>query len=248
MGFFSFRRRPHSAADDRLGLLRMALDRAQIRYPEKSPERVLSSLPPAAAPAQQIRIDSESFRFPLAGPVRIALVEGKFRADKDMRESTADDLDWLQSYDPDALVAPLDIALSLADRRQRGLFDLPNLKTAIVVLTSFATTPLADHHRDLLWKAFGVPIFEQLRGWGGTILARECEVHDGLHIEETAAILQLHEEELLVTELATVGEPIIRARTGLTGEIAARLCECGATTPRLRNISKVHSKAARAAA
>lgn len=231
----------------------MALDRAKIRYSETSPERALSSLPPAPPPAQRIRIDSESFRFPLAGPVRIALLEGTFRVDRNkydnaMREFTPDDLNWLQSYAPEALVAPLDLALSLADRRRRGRFDLPSLKTAIVVLTSFESTPLADHQRDLLWKAFGVPIFEQLRGWDGAVLARECEVHDGLHIDDTTAIFQLHEQELLVTELGTAGEPIIRTRTGFTGEIATGLCECGAETPRLRQVSMVCSRAALAAA
>lgn len=253
MSFFSFRRRPHLSADDRLGRLRLALDRAKIRYSETSPERALGSLPPAPPPAQTTRIDAESFRFPLAGPVRLALLEGTFRPDKDMREFTADDLNWLQSYAPEALVAPLDLALSLADRRRRGRFDLPSLKTAIVVLTSFDSTPLADRHRDLLWQAFGVPVFEQLRGWDGAVLARECEVHDGLHIDDRTAIFQLYEQELLVTELGAVGEPIIRTQTGLTGEIATGLCECGAETPRLRRVSPVrsgalHSRAALAAA
>ncbi len=206
------------------------------------------SVSPATPPLRTMRVQAQHFRFPLSGTGRIALLEPGFHADRNMREFDPDDVVWIHSYAPEALVAPLDPALSLADRKTRGLFALPSLRTAIVVLTSLDDSPLADRHRDLLWRAFGVPIFEQLRGWDGTIIARECEVHDGLHIDESAAILQLHEDELLVTQFAASGDPIIRARTGLTGEIVAGLCECGAETPRLRGLAPVRVKAAIAAA
>jgi len=110
-----------------------------------------------------------------------------------------------------------------------------------VVLTSLGDSPLEDHHRELLWRAFRVPVFEQLRGWDGAILARECEVHDGLHIEDAAVILHLHAEELLATQLTAFTEPIVRARTGLTGDIATAQCECGAETPRLRNLASLRA-------
>lgn len=223
------------------------LDRAKIAY-LGSPELALTSLPPAVPPLRRLRIQAQQFCFPLSGPVRIALLEAGFHADRNIREFNPDDVVWIRSYAPEALVAPLDIALSLADRKTRGLFDFPSLRTALVVLTSLADSPLADHHRDLLWRAFGVPVFEQLRGWDGAIVARECEVHDGLHVDESAAILQLHGDELLATQFAAPGDPIIRARTGLTGEIVTGPCECGAETPRLRGLAAVRVKAAIAAA
>ena len=181
---------------------------------------------------------ADALRFPLAGPVRIALLEGSFRAGNHMRQFGADDLEWLRSYAPDALVTPLDLALSLADWKRLGRFDLPTLTTAIVVLSSLDHSTLSWRQRDLLWRAFGVPIFEQLRGWEGTVIARECEVHDGLHIDESAPAVELRKGELLVTH----------ARTGLTGEIVRGLCECGAETPRLRNINVLNPKATAAAA
>jgi hypothetical protein len=180
----------------------------------------------------------DALRFPLAGPVRIALLEGNFRAANNMRQFGAHDLEWLRSYAPDALVAPLELALSLADWKRLGRFDLPSLTTAIVVLSSVDHSPLSWRQRDLLWRAFGVPVFEQLRGWEGAIIARECEVHDGLHIDEAAVAVELRRGELLVTH----------ARTGLTGEIVRGLCECGAETPRLRNINVLSPKATVAAA
>ncbi len=240
--------------DARLGQLRKLLDEARIEYRRDAPDVALRALPAAEAPENPPRAQAQQFSFPLTIPARVALLEGGFRAGRNVREFDADDtlcaedMAWLHSYAPEVLVLALGPALSLADRKNRGLFDLPSLKTAIVVLTSLADSALADHHRDLLWQAFGVPVFEQLRGWDGTVIAKECEVHDGLHIDEAAAILHLHEDELLATQLTAPGKPIIRARTGLTGEIATGRCECGAETPRLRNLVQVRVKASVAAA
>ncbi len=123
----------------------------------------------------------------------------------------------LHSYAPEALVAPLDLALSLSDQKSRGLIDLHSLNVAIVVLTSLDDSPLTDDHRDLLWRAFGVPMFEQLRGWDGTVIARECEVHDGLHIDGSVEGLDL------------------------PGQIVSECCECGRETPRLKSFAPAYS-------
>jgi hypothetical protein len=158
-----------------------------------------------------MRTQLQQFIFPLSGPVRVALLEEGFRADANVRTFSPYDMVRLRSYAPEALVAPLDLALSLADRKRRGILDLPSVRTAIVVLTSSEDSPLTDDHRDLLWRAWGVPVFEQLRGPDGTVIARECEVHDGLHI---------------------VGSNVGHNAADL--EIVSGVCECGAETPRLR--------------
>jgi hypothetical protein len=137
-----------------------------------------------------------------------------------MCECDVDGLPWLRVWKPEALVAPLGLALSLASRKQLGLFDLPSLNTAIVVLTSLDESPLAPRHRDLLWRAFGVPVFEQLRGSGGAVIAHECEVHDGLHM--------------------------IESLPSLKGEIVTGQCACGAETPRLRSRQQAQSNSAAA--
>jgi len=141
-----------------------------------------------------------------------------------MRDFGAEDLRALGEYAPEALVLPLGDALSLADLKLRGLLDLPSLALAIVVLTALGSPdPLAHHHRDLLWKAFGLPVFEQLRGWDGKVIARECEVHDGLHFDATTVVAELRGEELIV-----MGTP-----TGLSAQIVCECCQCGIETPRL---------------
>lgn len=162
----------------------------------------------------------EGFHSPLPRPARTALLDTGFRPGPNMNEFSPEEIDWMRVWSPAALVTPLHVALSLADQKRRGLFNLPSLNTAIVVLTSVEDSPLADHHRDVLWSVFGVPIFEQLRGSDGTVIARECEVHDGLHIVGSGA--------------------------NLHGELIRDHCACGLETPRLRrrSVMREHSAVA----
>ena len=161
---------------------------------------------------------NQQFCSPLPAPARIALLEAGFQPGPNMCEGTVEGLASLRFWAPEVLVLPLDLALALADRKLRGLFDLPSLDTAIVVLTSVDDSLLADHHRDLLWQAFGLPVFEQLRASDGAVIASECEVHDGLHI--------------------------IESRPDLKGEVVTDHCACGAETPRLRSLSPVLTRSA----
>jgi hypothetical protein len=144
-------------------------------------------------------------------PARTALIDTGLRGGPNMREFTSAEMSFVRAWAPAMLVLPLDLALSLGHEKRHGRFGLPCLKAAIVVLTSVDDSPLADHHRDLLWSAFGVPIFEQLRGSDGAVIARECEVHDGLHIVDST-----HK---------------------LTGQIVEDHCACGLETPRLRRMN-----------
>ena len=241
MPFFRRGLRPRVPANDRIARLRRVLDLARADYSHDFPEVTLRALPAAPPPGRLPRLELQPFRFPLPSPARIAVLEGGFLPDRNLRGFAIADMTGLRNYAPEALVLPLGLALSLADQKQRGLLKVPNLTTAVVVLTSLSDSPFEDHHRGLLWRAFRVPVFEQLRGWDGAIIARECEVHDGMHIDEAAAILHLHEDELLATQLTTFTEPIVRARTGLTGEIETANCECALETPRLRNLASLRA-------
>jgi hypothetical protein len=145
-----------------------------------------------------------------------------------MRAFKLDDIAGLRQYAPEALALPLSTALSFADWKLRGL-ELPSLKVALVVFSSITPEPgiLAPHHRDLLWKAFGLPVFEQLRGRDGRVIAWECEVHDGLHLDAAA---------------------VAGIATGFSVEVDPEACACGLETPRLRYLRPMGEKKARAAA
>jgi hypothetical protein len=164
--------------------------------------------------------------FPVPVPARLAVIDAEFRLASHMRAFDSSDVRGLAGYAPDAMALPLDAALLLADGKLRGLFELPSLKLAIVVFSSLDLHgAFESHHRDLLWKAFGLPVFEQLRGVDGRVVARECEVHNGLHFDA-------HRD----------AEPA----AGMAVEIVTEPCDCGLETPRLRPRRAVRTRAAAA--
>ena len=83
----------------------------------------------------------------------------------------------VQSFTPAALAATLDQLEQLTG------VGIPSLTHAIIVLGRENDRRLTDSGRERLWTAFRVPAFEQIIGEDQMLLARECEAHDGLHIE-----------------------------------------------------------------
>jgi hypothetical protein len=173
----------------------------------------------------------EILRFPLPVPSRLAVVgAAEFHLASHMRAFEPTDIPGLVGYAPDAMALPIDAALSLADHKLRGLFELPSLKLAIVVFSSARLHGAPEsHHRDLLWKAFGLPVFEQLRGADSGVIARECEVHDGLHLDANRDANR------------DAGVP-----AGMAMEIVTEQCDCGLETARLRARIAVRARAAAA--
>jgi hypothetical protein len=169
----------------------------------------------------RVIVKSQRLQLPLPFKGNIAVLEPGFRIERGMREFGAD-LQRVEDFRPEVIVAPLHIALILADQKLWGLLQLPSLGAALVVLTRLS--PMEQHDRDLLWRAFGVPVFEQLRDSGGIIIARECEVHDGLHLAGAAEA------------------------PGIPCELVTGHCECGAETPRIRKLAPARQMAAAAAA
>ena len=60
---------------------------------------------------------------------------------------------------------------------------IPSLTHALIVLARPGERTLSPSQREKLWTVFRVPVFEQIVDERGTLLAAECEAHDGLHIE-----------------------------------------------------------------
>jgi hypothetical protein len=173
----------------------------------------------------------ETLRFPLASHGRLALIDTNLRGAATAANFPGTDLTAIEAFAPESIALPLSTALSYATQRLAGANLLPSLRCAIVVLSSLPTLggPMTDDDRDLLWRAFGLPVFEQLLGADGRVAARECEVHDGLHSEDG---------ETLITGEAT----------GCSAEIVTGLCYCGLETPRLRNMVRLRERTAAAAA
>lgn len=141
-------------------------------------------------------------------------------------------LEALRADAPEAVVATLPRAIQLADVRLSDPSRVPALSFAIVVLTDISGPALKEHHRDLLWRAFHVPVFEHLRDWDGEVIARECEAHDGLHLVAGSDV-----------RLEEGGLRVHNRRTNIEGSMVADPCECGAETIRLRVLRRAEAVA-----
>ena len=91
-----------------------------------------------------------------------------------------------------ALYRPAAVAATLDQCRKLCGVLIPSLTHAVIVLERPGWPRLAEADRDRFWRAFRVPVFEQIIGPSGQLLAGECEAHEGLHIE--APGLQLDAE------------------------------------------------------
>ncbi len=98
---------------------------------------------------------------------------------------------------------------------------LGSLSHAIVVVGRWDDARVSEADRETLWRRFRVPVFEQIVGRNGTLLAAECEAHHGLHIESE----------------------IVRARWSETHQIDESVCACGRTTARLISLEDIAHKA-----
>jgi hypothetical protein len=78
---------------------------------------------------------------------------------------------------------PLAIAATLEQCRLLCGYLIPSLNHALIVLERPSWPRLTEADRNAFWRAFRVPVFEQIIGPTGQLLAGECEAHEGLHIE-----------------------------------------------------------------
>jgi hypothetical protein len=52
----------------------------------------------------------------------------------------------------------------------------------VVVLTGPRHGFLTEQQRDLIWRRWGVPVYEFLTDSAGAVVASECDAHEGLHV------------------------------------------------------------------
>jgi hypothetical protein len=108
---------------------------------------------------------------------------------------------------------------------------LPSINYAILVLTMLGDIPAGDALRVELWQAFGVPVYELLTGADGTVLAGECEAHEGWHVEPGCRFYSIDGNELVADSRRTKG-----IRTGLSGDLQTEACSCGREGTRLTDV------------
>jgi hypothetical protein len=140
-----------------------------------------------------------AFRYPVGSRVRTAVLAPWFRSTNAGRVFPNGWSAETARYSPEAVAGTREQLLKLEAK----------LTHATIVLVRVGDALLTDADRELLWRRFRVPIFEQIIGADGELLAAECEAHDGLHVENLA-----------------------EWTTGYRLELSP--CACGKKTPRLQ--------------
>ncbi len=140
----------------------------------------------------------------------------------------------LQVFGPNVVIGSLVELQRLANQVRLGLLDMSSIDRALVILTRFGSDPLSDLSRVELWQTYGVPIFELYLGLDQTLLASECEAHEGWHLAEGVTSTSLESGELVFEGAGNSG-----LRTGLHASIDRITCHCGRTTPRVLEIERL---------
>ncbi len=98
---------------------------------------------------------------------------------------------FADGWSPEAVAfAPAAVAATLEQLCPLDRQAIPSLTHALIVLCRPGADRLTEEDRDRLWNTFRVPVFEQVIGKSGELLAAECEAHDGLHLESSRLPLE----------------------------------------------------------
>jgi phenylacetate-CoA ligase len=109
--------------------------------------------------------------------------------------------------------------------------------TVPVRAVSTTVEPLFDEQRQVIRAAFGCETFDQYACGESEATAMECAAHEGLHVTEERAVVELGPEgEVILTDLDNRAFPLIRYRNGDAAEWSDRGCSCGRQSRMLRRV------------
>jgi hypothetical protein len=179
--------------------------------------------PAAPAPALQ------RLRYPTNHQIRTAVLGPRLVENASVRVFRPDWIEQIREFRPEALAGPATVLLRLPP--------VPSVTRAIVAFTGLEHGTLTEAERDMLWEVFEVPVFEQYLGADGSLLAWECEAHEGLHtVQDNAIVEHLPDSGVILTSLTDRRRPTIRLVTSLAARLEPGTCECGQPGPRLLNM------------
>ena len=144
------------------------------------------------------------FIHPMDPEPRTAILAGGFQETKDVRVFPGGWNDSAERFQPASIAGPPGELRRLSRRAV-------SLENSLIVFTYEGQSGLSLEDREMFWKAFGVPVFEQYLGPRNELLAMECDAHSGLHVVTRCEHL-----------------PLERG-----------LCACGSHAPRLSRASRI---------
>jgi hypothetical protein len=119
-----------------------------------------------------------AFVYPLGKAPRTAVLVPWFRQKDAVRVFNEGWSPEAAVFAPEAIAGTREQLLALARTA-------PEVTHALIAVAQPGQPWLTAADRDQLWRAFHVPVFQQLVSESGELLAAECEAHDGLHLHAT---------------------------------------------------------------
>ena len=106
---------------------------------------------------------------------------------------------------------------------------------------------LTTENRLLVEEVFGCKVFNRYGSRETSVLASECEKHEGMHVMAEGLHIELvrqgrHTEpeemgEVIVTDMLNLPMPLIRYRIGDTASWSGKICSCGRGLPMLSGLN-----------
>jgi hypothetical protein len=166
---------------------------------------------------------------PWPAPLKTAVLKPWFELDGHVRIFKNSSVVALERFRPEVIAGPAEALRSLAEEIGQTGSALAASLCGLIAFTSIEEAPMSEEARDLLWRTCQAPVFEQLRGLRGELLAMECEAHEGLHFQPPAKALE-------------------GWATGSRLAVEEAPCACGRATPRLVDVRSKGLRAVGAAA
>jgi phenylacetate-CoA ligase len=163
-----------------------------------------------------------------------------------LNTSKITDAHWLKFIDevrqkkPRAMVAYTQAAVLFARYLQRQGID--DIQIDAIITTAEVLLP---GQREILEKAFHGKVFNRYGCREVSVIASECELHRGMHVNAEALYVEIVPDEasakgagrIVVTDLLNYSMPLIRYEIGDIGEWASdQECHCGRHLPLLADV------------
>jgi phenylacetate-CoA ligase len=153
-------------------------------------------------------------------------------------ESMAGFVTALRAYRPTVLIGYANSVYLFARFLQARGLDLPAPRSIIT-----SAEVLGPERRRVIEDCFGCPVFDRYGSRETSVIASECEAHEGLHICAEHLVVEVERGgkpagpgehgRILITDLSNLALPMIRYRNEDLGVPLDGPCACGRGLPRM---------------
>jgi phenylacetate-CoA ligase len=143
----------------------------------------------------------------------------------------------LRAFQPDVVISYVSTLYMFAQYMEAN--GLGGVAPRSVIVSSETLYP---HQRELLERVFGCPVYNRYGLSETGIVAIECPVREGLHLNQEILHMEsvtdsAGNSQLIVTDLINRGMPLLRYETGDTGRVIEECCSCGRGLSRIVDLS-----------